>query len=257
MLKFKRNNIFAAIVLVCFFAMNIASAEIINPLNAAADGSSGSVESTFGNPAVGHTAVPSGWNKVGLCDIDVYKKMGMNAALCVNWPPDGWNYNYTAQFETSTAAQAYKRYNLCFLAGSHEDWETAMADYTFILGTMKDSVFTQIGSYGPISVTFNNAVTYIANNKGVYLNSFHVETGADVADGNLAVQISVTSYGVAWPAIDNVLLQTSEIELVCTEPIEGDINNDCIVDFCDFAILMENWMSCSLTPNIACDNLNS
>jgi hypothetical protein len=254
MIKIIRKNIFCVMALFCILAMNIARAETINPLNAAADGSSGSIESTFGDPAVGHTAAPSGWSKVGLYDIDVYKKTGMNAALCVTWPPDGWNYNYTAQFLTSAAAQTYKRYNLCFLAGSHEDWETATADYTFILGTVKNSVFTQIGSYGPVSVQFDNALTYIANNKGVYLNMFQVQTAADVPDGNLAVQISVSSHGAAWPAIDNVLLQTSDIELVCAGPIEGDINNDCIVDFCDFAILMENWMSCSLTPNIACDN---
>jgi hypothetical protein len=254
MLKITKNIFFPLISFVCIFAMNIAQAEIVNPLNAAADGSSGSVESTFGTPAVGHTAAPVGWSYVGTYSIDVYRKAGMNAALCVTWPPNGYIYNYTAQFATSTPAMAYTEYNLSFLAGSHENLEAGMADYTFILGTLKNSVFTQIGTSEPVRVAFYNSESYIANNKGKYINKFYVQTGADVPDGNLAIRISVTSYNVAWPAIDNILLQANKIEFFCARPMEGDINNDCIVDFCDFAIFMENWMSCTLTPNIVCDN---
>ncbi len=41
---------------------------------------------------------------------------------------------------------------------------------------------------------------------------------------------------------------------ICTKPIPGDINNDCKVDFADFAIMMSHWLECNLEPQSECWN---
>ena len=41
-------------------------------------------------------------------------------------------------------------------------------------------------------------------------------------------------------------------EPICTEPITGDLNNDCKVDFLDLAILISSWLDCNLDPPEAC-----
>jgi hypothetical protein len=41
-------------------------------------------------------------------------------------------------------------------------------------------------------------------------------------------------------------------QAVCTKPIVGDLNNDCKVDFQDFAILASSWLQCNLDPPEAC-----
>ena len=34
----------------------------------------------------------------------------------------------------------------------------------------------------------------------------------------------------------------------CTSPIEGDLNNDCVLNIFDFVIFSANWMACNLEP---------
>jgi hypothetical protein len=38
----------------------------------------------------------------------------------------------------------------------------------------------------------------------------------------------------------------------CTSPIKGDLNDDCKVDFVDFALMAGNWLKCNLDPPSAC-----
>lgn len=39
----------------------------------------------------------------------------------------------------------------------------------------------------------------------------------------------------------------------CLTKIDGDLNNDCRVNFEDFAIFMSHWLECNLSPSNACD----
>jgi len=39
---------------------------------------------------------------------------------------------------------------------------------------------------------------------------------------------------------------------LCTEPIASDLNNDCKVDFLDFAIFASDWLKCNIDPPEAC-----
>lgn len=38
----------------------------------------------------------------------------------------------------------------------------------------------------------------------------------------------------------------------CSEPILGDLNNDCKVDMADLAILVSSWLRCNIEPQTAC-----
>jgi len=40
--------------------------------------------------------------------------------------------------------------------------------------------------------------------------------------------------------------------VTCTEPLAGDVNDDCKVDLADFAIISNNWLGCNLDPPEAC-----
>jgi hypothetical protein len=35
---------------------------------------------------------------------------------------------------------------------------------------------------------------------------------------------------------------------ICTSPIEGDVTNDCSIDFLDLAIMASHWLECNLSP---------
>jgi len=53
--------------------------------------------------------------------------------------------------------------------------------------------------------------------------------------------------GIIHLDIDNFRTQTR-----CIEAILGDINNDCKVDFVDFAIMALHWLECNLEPSALC-----
>jgi len=55
-------------------------------------------------------------------------------------------------------------------------------------------------------------------------------------------------------AVDNLTITEGPVEPWCNYILAGDINNDCKVDFFDYAIMLENWLiDCSITPeNPAC-----
>lgn len=38
----------------------------------------------------------------------------------------------------------------------------------------------------------------------------------------------------------------------CLSSLQGDLNNDCKVDFSDFALMVNNWLECNLDPPEAC-----
>lgn len=48
------------------------------------------------------------------------------------------------------------------------------------------------------------------------------------------------------------LLEIIHTPYHCTEPIVGDVNNDCKVDLADIALLAYNWLECNREPQSAC-----
>jgi len=47
-------------------------------------------------------------------------------------------------------------------------------------------------------------------------------------------------------------IYAANIAPVCLAPVQGDLNNDCKVDFTDFVLLTQNWLECNLAPPSAC-----
>jgi hypothetical protein len=54
--------------------------------------------------------------------------------------------------------------------------------------------------------------------------------------------------------LDNFVVDSGTIVQICEYALSGDLNNDCRVDFLDFAVMAANWLvDCDLTPdNPAC-----
>jgi hypothetical protein len=91
--------VLASATMLGFCQLSQAATVVLSPLDAAADGSSGSLESTFANGDGDHQPAPAGWTAVGTSLIDTYGDPGYNGALCINWPTNCcYTYTYTAQF---------------------------------------------------------------------------------------------------------------------------------------------------------------
>jgi len=51
--------------------------------------------------------------------------------------------------------------------------------------------------------------------------------------------------------IDDIMLHSSEAT-ECSSAIDGDITNDCVVDFDDIKVISENWLECTLVDQSQC-----
>ncbi|MFH1884641.1 MAG: DUF3344 domain-containing protein [Planctomycetota bacterium] len=80
----------------------------------------------------------------------------------------------------------------------------------------------------------------------------------DITDLLLAdstVRYSVDETIVGSPSEFSLRAKIGLLEIArpyCREPIPGDVNNDCRVDFIDFAIMALHWLDCNLEPQSAC-----
>jgi len=65
-------------------------------------------------------------------------------------------------------------------------------------------------------------------------------------------RINVGAYGGMPEASKSVAGPGEEPPAKCTEAIAGDVNNDCRVDWADFATVATYWLECNLEPQSAC-----
>jgi beta propeller repeat protein len=65
-------------------------------------------------------------------------------------------------------------------------------------------------------------------------------------------RINVGNYGGTAEASKSTNGSGPEPPTTCTSPVEGDLNNDCKVDYEDFAIMASHWLECNLNPPEAC-----
>jgi len=87
-----------------------------------------------------------------------------------------------------------------------------------------------------------------SNQNFIYLDAYFpggVADGFSVSDIDTDGTIIGNSSGHAFMLIPNSIPY-------CTGPIEGDFNNDCMVDIYDFVVFTANWMECNLEPNSIC-----
>jgi hypothetical protein len=66
-----------------------------------------------------------------------------------------------------------------------------------------------------------------------------VELDVDAATGTIGERYELIAHNIVP-------------EPICTQRLTGDLNNDCKVDFEDFAVFAGQWMSCNLDPPSAC-----
>ncbi|AQT68104.1 hypothetical protein STSP2_01259 [Anaerohalosphaera lusitana] len=112
------------------------------------------------------------------------------------------------------------------------------------------------------------AATYAPGEGKVYINGELVATDANAALGTGTESvITIGGSGIFPGAMDEVMIhnyamspedvatlyyQTSQ-ESVCLYPPLVDLNDDCLTDLLDFAILAENWIYCGRVPAAGCD----
>jgi len=126
--------------------------------------------------------------------------------------------------------------------------------------------FMTIGEWTHVTFTFDgtNADMYLNGNHvggplpyafagkpdaGIYLGTDR--PWADYFNGALD---DVRIYNYALDPIAASLLYTDVTGgTACPIPLTYDLNNDCRVDFADFAVLGESWMQCNLIPEDSCN----
>ncbi|MDD5135660.1 MAG: hypothetical protein PHP01_09675 [Phycisphaerae bacterium] len=76
-------------------------------------------------------------------------------------------------------------------------------------------------------------------------NSVYAQVGTIGFDGSFCGFARLTNPG-DWTGL------TVITNLNCSEPLVGDLDGDCRVNFTDFAIMSENWLKCNLIPQSIC-----
>lgn len=137
------------------------------------------------------------------------------------------------------------------LVSSHDEaWAIAVDDSrnVYVTGCGRQSAtdydYTTI-KYGPDS----NEPVWVATYNGTGGYPREDSAHAIALDGSGNIYVTGKSDG-SGTGKDYATVKYSQP--VCTSPVDGDVNNDCEVDFKDFAIIALNWLECNLDPPSAC-----
>jgi hypothetical protein len=84
-------------------------------------------------------------------------------------------------------------------------------------------------------VAFNNYDVYIGNNDEAVDNRYF---------GGVIDQVRINNIGLPQAKIREQYIADGG-DTVCPEYLVGDINNDCYVNFEDFALIADNWLKCN------------
>ena len=126
----------------------------------------------------------------------------------------------------------------------------------------------------PVTVSWEQCVD--PNVDGIWVDFWNDAIGADFGspfdkgqtswesvelnDGYWYVGIDFDNYRTAanadgievWVGKSQYSEQSFTVGTVCFEPLVGDLDGDCRVDFADFAMMAENWLKCNLVLQEAC-----
>jgi beta propeller repeat protein len=147
-----------------------------------------------------------------------------------------------------------------------QDWRNGNediygADITDPCNPIEFEICTDINSQNYPAISGNIVVwqDYRNGNDDIYGYDILTETEFQITD-NTAEQRNpdISGHTVVWedyrngqPDIYATILYGAQVPK-CLSPLQGDLNNDCKVDFADFAILTTNWLECNLDPPEAC-----
>jgi len=88
--------------------------------------------------------------------------------------------------------------------------------------------------------------------KGIYLLELELYNTSDVVNGSYPIYVvfNVDDEPNHEPALEWVREHLARP--VCMQKLPADLNDDCKVDFQDFALFAESWLSCNLRPESEC-----
>jgi hypothetical protein len=69
--------------------------------------------------------------------------------------------------------------------------------------------------------------------------------------GRVDIFFTANYYGAGTAYFDDISVSNSGA-LVCSQPIEGDVDGNCVVDFSDIKIIGDNWLNCTLIEQSEC-----
>lgn len=69
--------------------------------------------------------------------------------------------------------------------------------------------------------------------------------------GRVDIFFTANNYGAGTVYFDDISVSNSEI-LACSQSIENDVNQDCVVDFEDIEVIGDNWLNCTLIEQSEC-----
>jgi len=107
--------------------------------------------------------------------------------------------------------------------------------------------------------TLNITLDRDADQNGTWINLSSVivgqDSGIDYTDATKFGSTYMERIRLRFRAVYNsvgALAITKVPGTECTAPVTGDLNDDCIVNFKDFAVIAEHWLDCNLQPASAC-----
>ncbi|MCD4831005.1 MAG: hypothetical protein K8R02_04245 [Anaerohalosphaeraceae bacterium] len=125
---------------------------------------------------------------------------------------------------------------------------TVSGDYTYYVIASREPVFVDAvqGStgayyYGGLSTGGTSDWNQMTGEP----NDVYAQVGEFGFDGSFCGFARLTNPG-DWDGL------TVITDITCSEPLVGDLDGDCRVNFTDFAMMAENWLECNLVPADAC-----
>jgi hypothetical protein len=85
-------------------------------------------------------------------------------------------------------------------------------------------------------------------------NDFPLIFGAETVEGDVSVylglmdEVKIWNYPVDKYEIADMYLEFNPGQALCVEPVEYDLNGDCVMDLEDITVLANNWLGCNIVP---------
>lgn len=131
--------------------------------------------------------------------------------------------------------------------------ENVPLSFTFEADSMGGPSWWSGGTETKLEPKVGASVFYDSDNLGIGV------VGWDYSDGRVisfstVIGISELSNSNYAQLLSNALTWSAHgvPGPICTEPIPGDVNDDCMLDFVDLAIIFSHWLECNLNPPEAC-----
>lgn len=154
--------------------------------------------------------------------------------------PNWWEYYHSIdQYDYVKLGQSYNGESIT-VSGDY-DYYVIASHEPVLIDAVQGSTGEYVGLYAPLwDGGCENWDNIRGEPDGLYMTVGHIGFG-----GSFCGFVRITNPG-DWGGI------TTIAGAFCSEPLVGDLDGDCRVDFTDFAMMAENWLKCNLVPADAC-----